>query len=111
MEKLAYYWKRLRQNRLAYNLVLIGAIILAMAVAAHIVMQVGTRHGARRTVPDFSGVKLDQAQRMARKYDLKLHINDSLFVPAYEGGTYRSRCCYRCCPDPVHNPEPSNRHS
>ena len=86
MEKLAYYWKRLRQNRLAYNLVLIGAIILAMAVAAHIVMQVGTRHGARRTVPDFSGVKLDQAQRMARKCDLKLHISDSLFVPAYEGG-------------------------
>ena len=37
MEKLAYYWKRLRKNRLAYNLVLIGAIILAMAVAAHIV--------------------------------------------------------------------------
>ena len=61
-------------------------LYLAMAVAAHIVMQVGTRHGARRTVPDFSGVKLDQAQRMARKYDLKLHINDSLFVPAYEGG-------------------------
>lgn len=46
MEKLAYYWKRLRQNRLAYNLVLIGAIILAMAVAAHIVMQV-----ARATAP------------------------------------------------------------
>ena len=36
MEKLAYYWKRLRQNRLAYNLVLIGAIILAMAVAAFV---------------------------------------------------------------------------
>ena len=86
MEKLAYYWKRLRKNLLAYNLVLIGAIILAMAVAAHIVMQVGTRHGARRTVPDFSGVKLDDAQRTARKYDLELHINDSLFVPAYEGG-------------------------
>ena len=86
MEKLAYYWKRLRKNRLAYNLVLIGAIILAMAVAAHIVMQVGTRHGARRIVPDFSGVKLDPAPRRARKYDLKLHINDSLFVPAYEGG-------------------------
>ena len=86
MEKLAYYWKRLRENRLAYNLVLIGAVILAMAVAAHIVMQLGTRHGARRTVPDFSGVKLDEAQRLARKYDLQLHINDSLFVPAYEGG-------------------------
>ena len=37
-------------------------------------------------MPDFSGVKLDDAQRTARKYDLELHINDSLFVPAYEGG-------------------------
>lgn len=63
MEKLTYYWKKLRQNKLAYNLVLIAAIILAMAVTAHFVMQVGTRHGARRIVPDFSGVKLDDAQR------------------------------------------------
>ena len=47
MEKLTYYWKKLRQNKLAYNLVLIAAIILAMAVTAHFVMQVGTRHGAR----------------------------------------------------------------
>lgn len=86
MEKLTYYWKRLRQNKLAYNLVLIAAIILAMAVTAHIVMQIGTRHGARRTVPDFTGVKLDQALRTAHQYDLELHINDSLFVPAYEGG-------------------------
>ena len=86
MEKLTYYWKKLRQNKLAYNLVLMAAIILAMAVTAHFVMQVGTRHGARRIVPDFSGVKLDDAQRTARKYDLELHINDSLFVPAYEGG-------------------------
>ena len=86
MEKLTYYWKKLRQNKLAYNFVLIAAIILAMAVTAHFVMQVGTRHGARRIVPDFSGVKLDDAQRTSRKYDLELHINDSLFVPAYEGG-------------------------
>ncbi len=34
---------------------LIAAIILAMAVVAHLVMQFGTRHGARRTVPDLSG--------------------------------------------------------
>ena len=65
MEKLTYYWKKLRQNKLAYNFVLIAAIILAMAVTAHFVMQVGTRHGARRIVPDFSGVKLDDAQRTA----------------------------------------------
>ena len=86
MEKPKNYLSRLRRHPLLRNLVLIGAIILAMAVAAHILMQLGTRHGARRTVPDFSGVPLDQARRIAQKHDLQLHINDSLFVPAYEGG-------------------------
>ena len=87
MENSASFRRRLQRNfPLAYNLLLIAAIILAMAVVAHVVMQIGTRHGSRRTVPDFSGVQLLEAQRLARRHDLKLQINDSLFVPAYEGG-------------------------
>ncbi|MCI7307020.1 PASTA domain-containing protein [Alistipes senegalensis] len=86
MEKRPDYLSRLRQNPLLWNLTLIAALILAMAVAAHLLMKAGTRHGSRRTVPDFSGVALHDAQRIARKHDLRLHINDSLFVPAYEGG-------------------------
>lgn len=79
-------WQRLRSNRLAWNLFLIVAIMLALALMAHFVMQVATRHGARRTVPDFSGILLSEAEELAAKHDLELHINDSLFVPAYEGG-------------------------
>ena len=86
MQKQPSLIARIRENRLLWNILLIVAIILVMAVAAHLLMQIGTRHGARRTVPDFSGVPLADAQRLARKHDLKLHINDSLFVPAYEGG-------------------------
>ncbi len=87
MENSASFRLRFQRNfPLAYNLLLIAAIILAMAVVAHVVMQIGTRHGSRRTVPDFSGVQLLEAQRLARRHDLKLQINDSLFVPAYEGG-------------------------
>ncbi|WP_302604514.1 PASTA domain-containing protein [uncultured Alistipes sp.] len=87
MENSTSFRRRLqRKYPLAYNLLLIAAIILAMAVIAHVVMQIGTRHGSRRTVPDFSGVQLLEAQRLARRHDLKLQINDSLFVPAYEGG-------------------------
>ena len=52
MEKPQNYLSRLRRHPLLWNLALIAAIILAMAVAAHILMQLGTRHGARRTVPD-----------------------------------------------------------
>lgn len=78
--------ERLQQHKLLYNLVVIAAILLALAIVAHLVMQFGTRHGARRTVPDFSGIRLVDAERLAAKHDLELHINDSLFVPAYEGG-------------------------
>ena len=86
MEKPQNILTRFRRNRLLWNLSLIAAIILAMAVAAHLVMQAGTRHGARRIVPDFSGTALDEARRIARANDLELHVNDSLFVPAYAGG-------------------------
>lgn len=77
---------QLRDNRLLRTLLLIAAVLLALAIAAHFVMQIGTRHGARRTVPDFSGIPLSDARSLARKHDLRLQVNDSLFVPAYEGG-------------------------
>ncbi|MDO4758691.1 MAG: PASTA domain-containing protein [Rikenellaceae bacterium] len=79
-------WAKLKTNKLVYNLLLIAAVMLALAVAAHLLMQVATRHGARRVVPDFSGITLKDAERLAKRHDLELHINDSLFVPAYEGG-------------------------
>ena len=74
------------KHRLLFNLALIALVILVLAVASHWLMQFGTRHNVRLSVPDFSGIPLDEAQRIAKKNDLKIHINDSLFVPAYEGG-------------------------
>lgn len=79
-------WQQLRQRPLLYHLTLIVATLLILAVTAHLLMLGGTRHGARRTVPDFAGMPLAEAQRLAHKHDLELHINDSLYVPAYDGG-------------------------
>lgn len=86
MQKQPSLRSRLRQNRLLYNISAIVLSILLLAVAAHFIMQAATRHGARRTVPDFTGIRIDDARRQADRQGLKLHINDSLFVPAYEGG-------------------------
>lgn len=86
MEKIKYYWTELKKRPLAYNLVLIAGIILALAIVAHILMQFGTRHGAHRTVPDFAGIPLSQAEQLADDHGLTLQVNDSLFVPAYQGG-------------------------
>lgn len=74
------------QHPWIWNIAAIAAIVFAMAVAAHFVMQLGTRHGARCSVPDFSGMRLSEAQRIARKNRLEISVNDSLFVPIYEGG-------------------------
>ena len=53
---------------------------------SYIALAVGTRHGMRRTVPDFTGLGLKDAQYYAEQRGLKLIINDSLYVPAYPGG-------------------------
>lgn len=86
MKKPAQYLNRLKQHPVAYNLVLIAVLFAAMAIVAHIAMQIGTRHGARRAVPDFAGMPLEKAHELARQHDLDLCVNDSLFVPAYDGG-------------------------
>ena len=37
-------------------------------------------------MPDFTGLALDDAGRLAQRNSLELRVNDSLFVPAYDGG-------------------------
>lgn len=86
MKRHTQYLNRLKQHPVIYHLVLIAALFAVMAIVAHVAMQIGTRHGARRAVPDFAGMPLEKAQELARKHDLDLYVNDSLFVPAYDGG-------------------------
>ena len=70
-----------------FNAAMIVVSVGLLSLAAHVAMQFGTRHSARRTVPDFTGIPYELAERMAAERSLKLHVNDSLFVPAYDGGT------------------------
>ena len=81
------YWLELKKRPLLYNAVLIFAALATLAAAASLTMHFGTRHGSHRTVPDFKGAKLSQAEREARREGLEIIVNDSLFVPVYEGGT------------------------
>lgn len=81
-----HIWQRIKGQPLIYNLLWIAGILCAMAVVAQVAMQVGTRHGARRTLPELTGIHLVEAEALAKEHDLELIVNDSLFVPAYEGG-------------------------
>ena len=80
------FWSWLKNHTILYHLVVIALVLLGLAVASFVLMALGTRHSARRTVPDFVGLKLNDANYFAGRRDLKIIINDSLHVSAYPGG-------------------------
>lgn len=79
--------KKLIKNPLVRNALLILAVLIVLFVASSVLLRFGTRHGSHRTVPDFAGLHLDEAQRLARTEGLHIIVNDSLFVPMFDGGT------------------------
>ena len=78
--------EQLKSNKILYHAVLICLTLVAIIFVSSVMMKLITRHGTHRTVPDFSGVKIAAAERIADEERLEIIINDSLFVPAYEGG-------------------------
>lgn len=78
--------ERLRRSPVAYHVLLIVLTLTAIIVVSSLLMMFITRHGTHRTVPDFMGVKIAEAQHAAQKSGLEIIVNDSLFVSAYEGG-------------------------
>ena len=76
----------IKQKPVVYHALLICGVVVVIILASSLLMHVVTRHGTHRTVPDFSGVKIAEAPQIAKKTKLEIIINDSLFVPAYEGG-------------------------
>ena len=77
---------RLKASPIAYNAVLIVVVIVVILILSSIAMSIITRHGTHREVPSYIGLKLTDVEYRAQKEGFEIIINDSLFVPAYEGG-------------------------
>ena len=80
------FWNWLKQYTILYHLVVVLLVFLGVAVVSFLAKSLGTRHRARRTVPDFVGLRLNDAEYFASRRDLQIVINDSLHVSAYPGG-------------------------
>ena len=72
-------YETFRTSPVLRTLVLIVVAIALMLIVAHYLMQLGTRHGARCAVPDFTGIAIGDAEHLAKKHDLEIIVNDSLF--------------------------------
>ena len=80
------FFSWLKKHTIAYNILVIALVFLGLAIASFIAMAFGTRHSARRTVPDFVGLRMNDAEYFAARRDLQIIVNDSLHVSAYPGG-------------------------
>ena len=80
------FWTWLKRYTILYHLVVIVLVFVGIVIVSFLAMAVGTRHSAHRTVPDFVGLRLNDAEYFAGRRDLEIIINDSLHVAAYPGG-------------------------
>ncbi len=78
--------KEVTIKNILINVAIVAAVVLVIIVAAHYFLRSGTRHGAHSLVPEFKGLSLNDAEILAKAEGLNLFINDSLYVPSYEGG-------------------------
>jgi beta-lactam-binding protein with PASTA domain len=62
------------------NLALAVALAVGMVIVLLIWLNIYTRHGQARSVPDFHGLTLDESSTLARKNRLKLQVIDSVYT-------------------------------
>ena len=80
------FWTWLKRYTILYHLTVIVLLLAGVAVVSFLAMALGTRHSARRTVPDFIGLRMNDAEYFAARRNLEIVINDSLHVSTYPGG-------------------------
>jgi beta-lactam-binding protein with PASTA domain len=71
----------LRNLVLAFFILIIGTAIIMQILRWY------TRHNHNLSVPDFSGLSLDEAVKIAQGRDLRLEVFDSVFLADFERGT------------------------
>ena len=76
----------LRSHPIVFHLLAIVVVVASLMTIAHVAMTLGTRHNAHRTVPNFVGLTVNDAEHFAMRRDLNIVVNDTLYVATYPGG-------------------------
>lgn len=68
------------------NLLLIAIILIAGYFAINLILNTTTRHGKELALPDFSGMKLEKAEELAKNLQINLEVSDSIYMRGMEKG-------------------------
>ena len=77
----------LKRRPLIANIIYMGIAGIALVLCVYFGLKIGTRHNSVIKVPNFMGMTLDNAERVADGNDLKLVVRDSIFDVDLPGGT------------------------
>ena len=77
----------LKRKPLFANIILMGLVCILLVLVVYFGLKLGTRHNSIIEVPNFMGMTLDKAERLADKEDLQLVVRDSIFDVDLPGGT------------------------
>lgn len=72
------FWKQVK---------VILAIFFAIIFTSSIILFCVTRHNSKRTVPDFSGLTLNEAKELADNFSLRIAVSDSIYNMEKQPGT------------------------
>ncbi|MCC8036386.1 MAG: PASTA domain-containing protein [Rikenellaceae bacterium] len=86
MDFLRKIYAYIAQRRVIRHLILVVCTFLVFIFICSVLLNLFTRHNTSEAVPDFSGMRVEEALGASRKAKLRIEVNDSLYVPAYEGG-------------------------
>lgn len=70
-----------RDNWLIKTLIKGFAVVALLVIASIIFLKIITRHNQELEVPDFSGISLFEAEKIAKERHLRLEVTDSVFLP------------------------------
>ena len=78
--------RRMWGNYVVRNIVLAVSLLVIVLFAANLLLNLFTRHNKHVEVPDFMNMTLDEALAASRGDKLRIEVNDSLYVPAFDPG-------------------------
>ena len=92
---MAQGWRKLRSWPVLCHFLVLLSLVAFIVVVSHYALLWGTRHDISRTVPDFTGLSVEHAQRFAEPRDLQIVVSDSLYLPEYSGGIILDQLPYK----------------
>ncbi|MDR0711236.1 MAG: PASTA domain-containing protein [Prevotellaceae bacterium] len=81
----SFLW-RVWNNFYARHLIMAVSVVTLALLAVSLWLMIYTRHGQTFALPDFTGLLLTNAQRVAKENHLRIEVIDSVFIVGKPGG-------------------------